>query len=441
VTWGGTLTRVTGMGWAWQWNITSTSQAVNPSGGGAAPATRTLTAVVPVDMPTTETTGDTSILNWIYALQNASFSNQVTIASPVFAGGNLTLDNKATISSAAGKLGVGGVLSMNQNADGVGSLLSRIGQAYIAGGCAWKGNGTPPPLHSPCLWDLDNVYADPLHRGSTIPANLITTPTLTCCSLGGGGFAPSTMGFWYVNASPGPNSPCDAATKTGTPPTFDTGDGVINNSATLTTPFNLTPYNASYTCRTSDGQGHTIGELSWNASAKVLTIKGTIFIDGSATIDKTGYSGNPVFTYSGSGAVYLTGTFSEKSTIMCSVVSGSDCNWTAGAWNPNLGSLVIVAYGDGGDGGAEAQGNVVRAGDGIDIVSSSFQGALIANKNVSIDTTSKDEGPMVSVYNSVNSGQTGTMSFPSITQAPSGAAGVSAPIPPGNLLAPQQFGG
>ena len=48
---------------------------------------------------------------------------------------------------------------------------------------------------------------------------------------------------------------------------------------------------------------------------------------------------------------------------------------------------------------------------------------------------------LVSIYNSVSSGQTGTMTFPSVSQAPSGAAGVTAPIPPGNLLPPQQFGG
>src|SRR5439155_11212659 len=320
--------------------------------------------------PTTQLAGDTSILNWIYAFHDAAFSNQVAIASPVYAGGNLTLDNRATVTGTAGKLAVGGVLTMSQNADGVGSSASRIGQAYLVGGCAWKGNGTPPPLHTPCQWDTDNVWADPANRAATIPSTLITLPTLTCCSLGGAGFAPSTMGFWYVNASPGPNAPCDAATKTGTPPTFDTGDGAINNSATPSTPFNLTPFNQSYTCRTSDGKGDAIGELAWNASTKVLTMRGTIVIDGSATVDKTGYSGQPVFRYSGSGTIYLAGTFAVKSTIICSVVTSTDCNFTSGAWNPNLGSLVVIANGDGGAGGAQSQGNVVDAGNGIQTVSS-----------------------------------------------------------------------
>jgi hypothetical protein len=48
---------------------------------------------------------------------------------------------------------------------------------------------------------------------------------------------------------------------------------------------------------------------------------------------------------------------------------------------------------------------------------------------------------MISVYNSVYSGQTGTLTFPAVNLAPTGADGVTAPIPPGNLLPAQQFGG
>src|SRR5205823_12923593 len=121
VTWGGTLQRVTGKGWAWQWALTSTSTVADPTGPGTAPESRRMTAVVPVMLPSTQLAGDTSILNWIYAFHDATFGNQVAIASPVYAGGNLTLDNRATITGAAGKLAVGGVLTMSQNADGVGS--------------------------------------------------------------------------------------------------------------------------------------------------------------------------------------------------------------------------------------------------------------------------------------------------------------------------------
>ena len=54
---------------------------------------------------------------------------------------------------------------------------------------------------------------------------------------------------------------------------------------------------------------------------------------------------------------------------------------------------------------------------------------------------SNKQGPMISVYNSVNSGQTGTLTFLSVNHAPAGAAGVTAPIPPANLLPAVQFAG
>jgi hypothetical protein len=222
------------------------------------------------------------------------------------------------------------------------------------------------------------------------------------------------------------------------PRTFDTGDATINDSATPLTPFNLTPFNQSHTCRVTAGS-KLLGELSWNAATKVLTVDGTIFIDGSATIDKTGDSGTPAFRYAGEGTIYLSGTFAMKNAIMCAVAGPSDCNTSLGAWDPTQNALVVIADGDGADGGAESQGNVVGAGDGIELVSASFQAALIAKKNVRANTTSNDQGPIVSVYNGVISGQTGTLTFPAASFAPSGAAGVASPIPAGALLAPVDF--
>ena len=249
------------------------------------------------------------------------------------------------------------------------------------------------------------------------------------------------LGFWYVNAAPGPRHPCDPATRTGTPPTFDTGDETINGSATPVAPFDLTP-TTSYTCKVSVG-GTVVGELSWNASARVLTVNGTVFIDGSANFDRTGFPGGTVFTYAGSGTIYLSGTFAIKSTIMCAVVSGSDCNFAAGAWNPNDKVLVVVADGDGGWGTAQSQGNVVDPGIGIQLVSSSFQGALIANKAIGggSSTTSKIQGPIVSVYGEVVAGQSGAMSFPSLNWAPSGTGGLTGSVPAGKLLAPLDYAG
>jgi hypothetical protein len=178
------------------------------------------------------------------------------------------------------------------------------------------------------------------HERSVLAAHRL--PTLTCCSPILGSIAPaggatSSLGFLVRERGAGAEPPRDAATTTGTPPTFDTGDATINDSATPLTPFNLTPFNQSYTCPVAAGS-KLLGELSWNAATKVLTVDGTIFIDGSATIDKTGYSGTPVFRYAGEGTIYLSGTFAMKNAIMCAVAGPSDCNTSLGVWDPTQNS-------------------------------------------------------------------------------------------------------
>ena len=437
-TWSGTLQFVNGAGWTWEWAITSTGEVTNPTGPGTSPVTRTVRAKVPVVMPPTQPVGNDGTLNWIYAGDSARFTNSVTIKSPVYTWHNLSLENGAAISGVPGISGVaqklavggdpvaGGNLTMEQNADWVGKDTP-LEAVHIHGLCASK--PVSATLHN-CKWGdqpspNDQVYATT--HDNVVPPDLIIKPELTT----------TQMNFWYQNANLGPNIPCN-----GTPqprqPVFDTGDNTINNSATPAVPFNLTPATGNYTCR-NVVDGKTLGELSWDAGAKVLTLKGTMFLDGSATVDSTGYSGNPVFRYQGQGTLVLSGTFGMKNAKICAVVSGNDCNVAAGAWDPNVNALIIVADGDGVFGGAQSQSNLVGAGNGIQIKGSSYQGALIADKNVEVDTTSNEQGPMVSVYHWVETGQTGVLTFPAVHFAPSGGGGITQPIPTAQLLSPQNI--
>jgi Tfp pilus assembly protein PilX len=439
-TWSGQLKFTsTAPGWTWEWEITSIGRVANPTGPGMADVTRTIRAKVPVVYPPNQPVGTDGTLNWIYAGDSARFTNSVTIKSPVYTWHHLSLENKASISGVPGISGVdqrlavggdpvaGGNLTMEQKADTVGEDTP-LKEVYIHGRCAsWT---VGPTLHT-CRWadqpsPHDQVWAD-FHDDGPVPTNLIIKPTLTS----------TQMNFWYQNANLGPNIPCN-----GTPqprqPTFDTGDNTINNSATPAMPFNLTPSTGDYTCKNVvDGQ--TLGELSWDATAKVLTLKGTIFLDGSATVDSVGYTGNPVFKYVGQGTLVLSGTFAVKNAKICAAVSGNDCNFAAGAWDPNENAFVVVADGDGIFGGAQSQGNVVDSGNGIQIKTSSFQGALIANKSIEVETTSNEQGPMISVYHWVETGQTGELTFPAVHFAPSGGGGITQPLPTAQLLSPQQI--
>src|SRR4030095_5029250 len=81
------------------------------------------------------------------------------------------------------------------------------------------------------------------------------------------------------------------------------------------------------------------GELSWNATSKTLTVKGTIFIDGSARI-----TNGALNTYNGQATLYLSGTFRATGSLCGSVTAGA-CAFTT--WNPNTELLTIVAHGHG----------------------------------------------------------------------------------------------
>ncbi len=150
------------------------------------------------------------------------------------------------------------------------------------------------------------------------------------------------------------------------------------------------------------------GELSWNATTKVLTVSGTIYIDGSAQI-----SNGAVNQYNGQAAIYLSGSlnFSGK---LCGGVVGADCDFDA--WNPNTEMLTFVTERSG-------QGGV-SAGNGIQFANnSSFQGALYAhNGAVSFGNNSKSDGPIVASH-IILSNNVATSSFPNIVTVPVGMPG------------------
>jgi hypothetical protein len=268
--WSGVLQQVTDQTWRWQWAITSVGTISHPT-SSTTTVTSTAKAIVPVVIATQQNIGSTGTLNWLYADHDLSLAQSIRVGSPICVDNNFTLANSAQVLAAANAVVVGGSphpgggnLQINNSAS-IASSSARIAAVHVAGTCNSAACGTPS-------WDCHSVYATT--HDDTIPSGLVTTPTLTCST------GTSTMGFWYQNTDLGPNSQCDAATKTGTPPTVDTGDNTVNGNAYSTSlPFDLTP-SQSYTCREII-EGQTLGELSWNSASGILTMKGTIFIDGS----------------------------------------------------------------------------------------------------------------------------------------------------------------
>jgi hypothetical protein len=451
VTWSGALEAApTTAAWNDQWRITSVGTVPNPTGPTAAPVTRTATGIVPIVVPPTVSVNpSTSSLNWVYAYNDVRFGQSVVVRSPVYANRDLWIEQTAKIGetippstiTAGGpnRVAVGRNLYLENPQNTVGRALSppgNLGEIYVQGNCSKQGR-TPPPA---CGWGaVDDVWGN--ITGNVIPAGYITVPKLTCCAPYGGSIGPpepvtvpptpSVMGFWYRNAAIGPNSLCE--TSSGPVPRFDlpTGidgpDGSINESATAARPpFDLT--GATYSCKT--GQG----ELSYNATTKKLMINGSIFIDGSATS-----TANDA-TYVGRGALILSGTFSmnNQDRICVQLTSGGDCD-TAAPWNPNVSGMFIFAAGDF---ATELSNDSGTAGNGIEIKKGQYQGGLFAGKNVDATVTGTVvQGPMVSAYGNVSTGQGGELSFPPISFPTSGSSGFTGPLPLPKLLAPRFFGG
>src|SRR6266550_719587 len=177
------------------------------------------------------------------------------------------------------------------------------------------------------LYVMDNLWATILDTSP--PA--VTPPTVN-------------WNDWYLNGSPGPYYPC-AAPQPGDPlnPSFlfDNPVGVVSDSDTNKLAYkndnqgiaNLTP-SSSYQCRTVNG------ELSWDYPSKILTVSGTIYLDGSAKVDIGG-----VVRYKGEATIYTSGTMLVKNTQLCGFSAGATC--TFASWDSTKDLLGFVANGNG----------------------------------------------------------------------------------------------
>ncbi|HSE82180.1 MAG TPA: pilus assembly PilX N-terminal domain-containing protein [Gaiellaceae bacterium] len=391
VTWSGTLDQLTQT-----WSLTSTGRIDNPTGQGASDVSRTLTAKVPVT-PTLTQPLNNPAWNYIYATGTGqpcdmTVSNNVTGSSRLYVEGNLCLQNNVAVMQTS--LLVRGNLDLMNNAQvGSSTSMSTRVEAYVGGNCRY-GVGS---WATPCTGNQDarRIYSKMNPPSYVVGVNtavpVIAAPT-------------ADVSAWYDNAIPGPSLDCSTANgaRSGTPPTWD-NDGVRNNSVPV---FNLTSW-ASYTCRVGPETSPT-GELSWNATTRVLTVHGTMFIDGSLKL-----TNGLLNSYNGQGTLYLSGTvYMNNNTKLCAGIYGSECDFSS--WNPNTEMLTFVAGGSGG-----------LAGSGVGILmdnGAQFQGGLFSSYAVRFANNSRSDGPIVGSTmifdNNVSNDQ-----FDTITTVPVGMPG------------------
>jgi hypothetical protein len=369
-TWSGTYNSTLG-----KWTITSTGRVTNPSSAAPSEATRTLTAVVPLTAVNTQPLAEDG-WNYVYSWGTGdpsgcdmSMESAQAISARLMVTGNLCMSASAELVGSQARAVVGQQIKIDGSAK-IGASGSPVERVDAGSGCRYELN----PLHSPCT-TADRVWA----TTATASPTLAPVPVLD-------------LNGWYAKASPGPYAPCE--TVSGTPPVFDNDQGSTvdysKRNRSVPGSFDLTAA-SSYTCRTTLG-GQPRGELSWDSVQNLLTIRGTIFIDGNAKISRNA-------RYTGQGTIYLSGSLLISGRMCAVALDNGKCDFTSGAWDVNTKLLAIVAAGTGGQGGVAADEAVVLA------TSANWQGALFgaAGTKVTVSSASNFAGPIIADEVNLNS--------------------------------------
>lgn len=354
-------------------------------------------------MPSLKQELNSNAWNFMFAKDTANacdvtLSNSVSVDTSLFIMGDLCFENSSAVVKAAApditNIYIGQHIQFGGTGS-VGTAANKINQAQVGLGCRIGSSG---------------AWTTPCSSATRVNATTILSGTLP----GSGPVA--DFAFWYSNAKPGPGQAC--TTTTGTPPAFEgsPAGGMNNNAGTI----NLTP-SSSYSCKYYDippNQTDLLGELSWNNTTKKLTVKGALYIDGSATI-----SNNSVNEYDGLATLYLSGTFRiDGNAQLCGGVAAGSCDFAA--WDPNTDNLGIIANGNDGSGNSVILQN-----------SSRMQGSLYATYAVDVGNFAAYDGPMVAgTFKLANN--IVTHEFPTITSVPVGWPGnptvYAEPQPPQN---------
>ena len=393
-----------------QWLIHGVGIVTDPT-GRTADVRREVTSTIKIQ-PSLKQNLNSNAWNFMFAKNTASacdvtFENSVQVDTSLYILGDLCFLNSASIVKAAAPDVTNIYVGQHVHFGGTGSIGTAgtpINEAHIAGGCR-VGNPVPgtsgETWSSPCT-SSTRVYAGTI--GNAPLAGDITGPV-------------ADFAFWYTNAKPGPNQACTTSSNFSATTFESSGSTTMDNSASA---FNLTP-NSSYTCRYYDippNDNDLLGELSWNNTTKTLTVKGVIFIDGSAYV-----SNNTTNTYVGLGTLYLSGTFRiDGNAQLCGGTAGGNCDFDN--WNPNAAMLGIIANGSDVSGYSVLLQNQAR-----------FQGSIYATSAVLAENFTVFDGPMVAGTFKLENNII-THEFPTITLVPVGWPGnptvYAEPQPPTN---------
>jgi hypothetical protein len=442
------------------WTVTALGLTNNPTGSGVAQVRRKLTAKVSIQ-PTYTQPLNNPVWNYLYSGHTGStcdqsLNNNITGSSRMYVAGNLCLSPNVILSQSV--VIVGGNADLENNAAfGANTSMSTRIETYVGGSCRYAGGSwaacsgnqdsrhiysklvdgstigvshsppvVPPPTADFATWyenaipgpsqtcttssgtppTFDNNY--PARDNSVSTVFDLTPASSYICRVGPGASAALTSA---INSS---QTTVNVSSAAGFP-TSQYKIRVDDEVMTVTGGYGTTTWTvsrgASGTAAASHASAQTVlwddatpsGELSWNATTKTLTVKGTILIDGSAKI-----SNGALNTYNGQATLYLSGTFYANGSL-CAKFSGSACDFAN--WNPNSELLTIVANGSGGQ---------VYPGDSILFANNfSFEGALFGTNAIEFGNNVSIGGPIVGSQILLSNNLI-TNNFPVVTTVPVG---------------------
>jgi Tfp pilus assembly protein PilX len=401
------------------WTITSTGR-VTRNAYGSQPATKTLTVVVHIRARAAQQ-NVTPAWNYVFVkdttpnICNVTLDQTTALTASLYVEGNVCFKNSAAITETNSAdpvtLEVRGKLAwLTGSSKGVGDAsvnpTQKVSSAKIGGGCTFGAVTNTAHICTPPSGGSDYFYVK--DGGYSQVADPITSVNVSS----------TDWDTYYQNATMSRLHPCNAGGLAST--AFD-NDTVRNTS--LTTTFNLTP-GSNYTCRTTNSNGFVVGELDWNATTRVLDVRGNVFIDGNVSIDGTvKYRGVNKYGLHPSGSdgtdglggmmvMYVSGTVSlTNGGIFCgwntltdtSAYTSNSCDFSA--WTPSTSMFMFVA------GGAVTLNQ-----------SSFFQGAIYSAGNVTLGQSAQTEGPIIT--QTLTLGQSIKMRpLPGLADLPLGAPG------------------
>ncbi|MGI9657380.1 MAG: hypothetical protein ACR2OD_00615 [Gaiellaceae bacterium] len=344
----------------WTLSGTASLASENP---GAEPVTRTVSSqvkVTPGNAPDDNTQAAWSTLfvdDWDVC---TDIRDNAVIEVELYIRGDLCMSDTSIITHEAGKLQVWGNVDLNDTAQ-IGTNTDRLPEVHV-GGLGCRNDSGSGNFHTPCT-PADSVYRDVF---TTTPESL-TMP-------------PMDLPYWYANAKPGPNFPCNNGTSLPAGVAFD-NDGISNESNPTFELTTVLPYDCQYW-----EAGEMVGQIAWSGgSVGTLTIKGTLFFDGDIHVrPNAGVRAD----YNGQATLYTNGEIEVQEDVwLCGVAACDD------TWDPDADLLVLVADGDGYHEGIDVEYNAKFQGGAFSLTEldiahgGEFWGSAITRRVEFVDGT------------------------------------------------------